>query len=274
MMKFNLQTQADVKPPVGMTTKFTSVLFACILLATQCLRAETKQADTAWQQREFAATIMAVAMIPGLEELHILDPLKQPVGKIRVRPLLYGRPFLCTSFDGSIYLGTEDGVDESGQKKYKIVATAKAPASIQQAAIILAPQNILTGQNIAEDYYSARVIDNSLRAFPLSNTLVINLLPTQMVLKIGEEKRSVASHSAVMISEISSLDKFNMADVSFFYQTTDKWNILKQSKIRYLPNIRYTAVAYFDMRVQKPTIVFVRDGGKMKLPAALAEKQQ
>jgi len=81
------------------------------------------------------------------------------------------------------------------------------------------------------------------------------------VLKIGEEKRAVPGGQHILIEEVSSLDDFNMADVSFFYRFEEQWNILKQSKVRYLPSIRYTAVAYFNTRVRKPTIVFVRDGG-------------
>ncbi|WP_309380793.1 hypothetical protein [Cerasicoccus frondis] len=259
---------------IAFRAKIALFIFGSLFTYAQNMRADIKSSGNTWQENEFAATVMAVALIPGTEELYLLNPEQQPIGKVRIRPLLYGRPFPCTSFDGRIYLGIEDGVNAEGQKKYKTVASATTPQGIRQAAIILAPQNILTGSNASNDHYSTRVIDNSLQAFPLSSTLVINLLPTQMVLKIGEEKRSVATHAAVLIDEIGSLDDFNMADVSFFYQTADKWNILKQSKIRYLPNIRYTAVAYFDMQVQKPTIVFVRDGGKMRLPLALQEKQQ
>lgn len=233
------------------------------------LRAATsaKGETNSWQQREVTASAMAVALVPGLDELYLLDPLNRPLDKIRIRELLYGRPFVCTSFDGIAYFGIEDGVDELGQPKYKAIASTTVPSNVDKAGIIFVPNQILTGNTEDENNYLVRVFDNGLKAFPPASTFVINLLPTQIVMKIGDNKRVVSHGNVVLIDKVGQLDDYNMADVSFFYQRGDEWNILKQSKIRYLPNLRYTAVAYFDMRARRPTIVFVRDSGQMKLRA-------
>ncbi len=241
---------------------------ACLLVfMSSCLHSLNAQEseEKAWVEQSYVGIAMAVDVIPGLDELYILDPLKEAHGKIRLRSLMYGRPFACIAYDNVTYFGVKDGVDEAGVPRYKVIASVAIPKGIEKAGFMLIPNDILTGSRNGGQHYQVRVMDSSLDAFPLSHTCVVNLLPTQIVLKIGEEKRVVPGGDSILIDEVSSVDKFNMADVSFFYQTKDQWNILKQSKVRYLPSIRYTAVAYFNTRVRKPTIVFVRDGGKVEL---------
>ena len=254
-MKFNAKT----------FLKTFCILWIATLMVSHSVYAQDYQAQApTWVEREVVASVIAVDLIPGLEKLYLLDPLKQPLGEFKMRALMYGRPFTCTSFDGMLYFGIADGIDANGKPKYKPVATASVPVQIGRLSLIFVPSDVLTGRSDGQIHYQVQVFDSSLEAFPLASTHVINLLPTQMVLKIGEEKRAVPGGQSILIDDVSSLDSFNMADVSFFYRAGEKWNILKQSKIRYLPSIRYTAVAYFNTRVRKPTIVFVRDGGRMQ----------
>lgn len=223
------------------------------------------QSDEApsWELRELQVIAMAVDVIAGGEELYLLDPELQPLQKIRLRKLLFGRAFTCTTFDGVAYFGVPGAGDSTGQAPFRLLASVEIASGLSQAAIIFIPREILTGRAEDATRYDIRAFDGSQQRFPLGGTMVMNLLPTQIVLKIGEEKRSIQGQASAMIDAVSELDSFNMADVSFFYRSSDQWNILKQSKIRYLPNVRYTAIAYFDTRIRKPTIVFVRDGGRI-----------
>ncbi|MDQ8194051.1 hypothetical protein QEH59_06425 [Coraliomargarita sp. SDUM461004] len=246
-----------------MLTLGFSALLGTSLEAQTPIQPSTKEIP--WVEREIAVSLIAVDLIQGYPELFLLDPLEQPINNIKVKKLAYGRPFACNVYDGVTRFGIEDGVDEKGQKKFKTVATISVPENITQAAIFLIPGSTLTGGSDHDDHYKFRILDASRQVFPLAQTMVLNLLPTQIILKIGEEKRAVPNGEIVMIEEISQLDSYNMADISFFYQAKDQWNILKQSKIRYLPSIRYTAIAYFNTQMRKPTIVFVRDGGRVEL---------
>jgi hypothetical protein len=144
----------------------------------------------------------------------------------------------------------------------KPAATAKIPANLKSAILVFLPKP----KETAGLPWRIFVIDDSAKNFPFGGALVANLHRGDIAFTVGEHKIKLHPGTSHGLARPTVLDDFNMAPVSFQFQQQDTWRIASESKLRFVPAIRYLIFAYLDPSSGRPRLSTLQDFKPLPAP--------
>ncbi len=154
----------------------------------------------------------------------------------------------CSAMDGKIaFLSSADK---------KPMAAASIPAGVNAAILVFVKSPAKPGAAAA---WNVMTIPDTKEKFPLGGAFVANFHSAQARFIIGEQKGMLNPGGSNGYAMPEKRDDFNMAPVVFELRQGDKWINASESKLRFLPQMRYLIFAYTDPASGRPRIATVRD---------------
>jgi hypothetical protein len=146
----------------------------------------------------------------------------------------------------------------------KPAATATIPASMDAAILVF------MAAAKAPDALPWRVfvLEDTPRNLPDGGALVVNFLPQDLRIVIGEYTITLHPEKSHSFARPEKRDAFNMAALSFDYQQGDAWRTASESKLRFLPGLRYLIFASTDPVSSQPRIATYQDFKPVARPPA------
>lgn len=141
----------------------------------------------------------------------------------------------------------------------KPVAQAKLPAGSKSALLVFVPGAGAEKEQTSPSSWKVFVINDTPANFPAGGVFVANFYKGDIRFIIGEHKgmlRAAGSHGYEMPAKV---DDFNMAPVTFELQQGEKWRVANESRLRFIPEIRYLIFAYADPVSGRPRISTYQD---------------
>jgi hypothetical protein len=112
------------------------------------------------------------------------------------------------------------------------------------------------------------VIGDNAKNIPDGGALVVNFLPQDMRIVIGENSVTLHPEKSHSFARPEKRDAFNMAALTFEYQKAGAWRTASESKLRFLPGLRYLIFASTDPVSSQPRIATYQDFKPVARPPA------
>ena len=103
------------------------------------------------------------------------------------------------------------------------------------------------------------VIEDSDKNFPDGGAFVANFHVQDIRFTIGKTKEQLHPGAFHGVARPEPRDAFNMAPVVFEFQQDKAWRTASESKLRFVPGLRYLIFAYVDPVSQRPRICSLQD---------------
>ncbi|MGJ8640107.1 MAG: hypothetical protein ACSHYA_12025 [Opitutaceae bacterium] len=205
---------------------------------------------------------LAIGLENGLSDLEILDANLQSTGKLSLREFNFSKPITLPSISEELRFGIADGIDENGKTIFRLVASIEWNDSYKKMCLLFLPKSrVVDGENSATDY-SIQLLDMSTDSFKLGHTQIINLTPYETKIRMGEHNASVAAGNDAQLPIVNELNSLNMTPVEVSYIKEGMERNAYQTKMRYLKNTRYIAIAYSDPENERVSIRFVKNSSR------------
>lgn len=138
-----------------------------------------------------------------------------------------------------------------------IAAQCVIPNSLREALLLFLP-NPSTGGG--KPPMIIRVLDGSDKAFPSGGALVLNLYSQDVRFMLGEHVvKALPAGENVTLPLPTKRDNFNMSDVVFQFQQDEKWRTAKETRYRFIEEIRRIMVTYVDPGSKRPRLKVYKD---------------
>jgi len=129
------------------------------------------------------------------------------------------------------------------------VVTAKIPAGVKQALVIFLPV-----EDEGKLLHRTLVLDQSSKGFPESGCLVTNLYSQSVRFAIGEHQILLPAGKTAPLNRPGKRDEFNMAGVTFQFQTGETWRTASESMIRFVEGQRHLFITFVDPATKRPKL--------------------
>lgn len=202
--------------------------------------------------------LMAVGYQDDLKILHALDRENKSTGAFFLPLRSMSSPREFPYVEGLIRFAIEDGVNEIGETKYKVVATLSWDKAQPDGCMVFIPKSF-TGNEDQKMPYLLRVMDMSENNFKQGTTRVFNFSPVTGYLKFGEHNASVQPYSITVIPQLKELLRANMAQLSVYHLIETESHTVMEKRIRYLEDIRYLIILYPDFRNKRMGVAAIVD---------------
>jgi len=133
------------------------------------------------------------------------------------------------------------------------VAVAEVPRDVSLALLLFLPS---PDPKFA---FKPVVLDGSDRAFPKGGSLVLNTYTKDVRFIMGEHKIQLQPGKSVHLERPEQRNNFNMAGVTFQFETDKGWRAAYESMIRFPEGQRHLFVAFVDPKSKRPRIRAYRD---------------
>ncbi|MEM9080245.1 MAG: hypothetical protein AAGC74_06075 [Verrucomicrobiota bacterium] len=138
----------------------------------------------------------------------------------------------------------------------KPLAKVRIPPSVDDAILIFVPDP----SKEAKLPYRIFPIDDSDKNFPSAGASVVNFYGSQVRFIIGENKGLLEPFKSTGIKRPEKRDDFNMALVGVqFKNNQGSWQTVRETKVRFIPGLRYLVFTYVDPSSKRPTVKTVKD---------------
>lgn len=139
--------------------------------------------------------------------------------------------------------------------KREPAAIARIPAGVRDALLVIIPGNA------AADAlpYQVMVVDGSPQSFPDGGAFVANLYRGDIRVRVGKERKRIEAGGSQAFALPDERDAFNMAPVSTEFRQTDTWRRVSESRLRFVPGLRYLILTYVDPASHRPRVATFPD---------------
>lgn len=175
---------------------------------------------------------------------------------VNFRHQALSRAFDVAPINGSLVLYDKAEIDPEDPEanRESIAAIGKIPEGIKKAIVVVA--SAPEGRKPA---YRLLVIEDSEKAFPGGESLVLPLVNRNIVVEAGEHVVPVRPGKLAKVPFVKEKNAFNMAQTNFHYQSDGEWITFAERRLQYLEVMRRIFIIYFKPGATHPTITAIMD---------------
>lgn len=162
-------------------------------------------------------------------------------------------PLLTLPANGFLVLFDKANVDPKDPKA-SLAASVKLPSGIQQAIVVVVPEP--AGSSPA---YRIELIDDSAKAFPMGESLVLSLVAMETTLEAGEHKLTLPPGGITRVPPVKKVDEFNMAQTDFSFQQSGSSVAFSQRQLQFLDVCRRLFIIHTAPDALQPTVTTIVD---------------
>ena len=172
---------------------------------------------------------------------------------LEFRSKAFSRPIMTIPLNGSLVLYDTAMIDPENPTA-GLAASAKLPAGIRRAIVVIIP----APQGRKPDYRML-VIDDSERAFPGGESLVLPLINANMVIQAGEHTVPVYPGKLTSVPPVEEKNDFNMAQTNFHYHNGENWVTFAERQLQFLDASRRLFIVDFTPGALQPRVTTIMD---------------
>ena len=130
-----------------------------------------------------------------------------------------------------------------------LLASVQVPAGVTQAIIFILPAG-----DKAPLPYKLMVLNDSLAAFGMGESRVINLTTLPLAIKAGEHSKDVPPASVAAVPPVTKVNNLNQAQTQFYRKAEKEWVLLAERPMQYTAALRNIFLMYLMPNVAEPQI--------------------
>ena len=155
--------------------------------------------------------------------------------------------------NGSLVLYDKANIDPEDPAA-SLAASVKLPPDIKRAIVVVLPAP--AGEKPA---YRMLVIDDSEKAFPNGESLVLSLVGVETAIQAGEHKLPVRPGKITKVPPVRKVNEFNMAQTNFYYQRGESWVAFTERQLQFLDACRRLFIVHATPGALSPTVTTIVD---------------
>lgn len=166
----------------------------------------------------------------------------------------FSNTFKCKVTDGVAVFFKQEGQNEDGSPRRKVVARVKISGKMRKVLFYFVPAR--GGKML----YHVKAMDDGLRGLPLGHTRLVNLSKKDVAFRLGGQVRQLKPNATSQIGEVKERDAWNMASVVCRMKTSaGKWRTICETKSKFTRRKRLLIVSYQDEVTRQPQVRVYKD---------------
>jgi hypothetical protein len=142
-----------------------------------------------------------------------------------------------------------------------LAASISVPPILKNAIFILVPA---PGKNPP---FRAVLIDDSAQSFSKGESCVLNLVPMETAIEVGEHKLQVLPGKVTRVPVVKKVTEFNMAQTNFHFKEGGSWVTFTERKVQYLNDFRRIFIVSATPGASQPFVTTILDTAPATAPA-------
>jgi hypothetical protein len=164
--------------------------------------------------------------------------------------------------DGTLNLYGSSVLDPSNPKS-NLAATVKVPVGLTRFIALIVPSN--PG---ATPPYRMLVLDDSPKAFPWTESRVINITPVDFAIEVGEHKVLAPGAKISSIGPVTKVNEYSQAQASFYFKQDERWVISAERQMQFLKDMRRIFIIYKTPMALSPDVRTITDHAPTVIPVS------
>ncbi len=158
-----------------------------------------------------------------------------------------------TPVDGLLVLYSTPTVDPK-HPQVGIAASVAVPKNLKRAIVMIVP-----GKANSTPAWRMLLMDDSLAAFPKSESRVVTLTTLETVIEAGEHKLFCKPGSITAVPPVKTLNEYRMAQTNLYYKKNQSWIAFNECKMKYLDVFRQVFIVYHSPESTTPELTILVD---------------
>ena len=169
--------------------------------------------------------------------------------------------------NGSLVLYDKATIDPENPAA-SLAASVILPPTLKRAVVIVLPTP--AGGKLA---YRMLVIDDSAKAFPPGESLVLPLVAMETAIEAGEHKLPIHPGKITKVPPVKKVNEFNMAQTDFYYKQGESWVPFTERQLQYIDDYRRIFIVHVTPGATQPVVTTIVDVAPAILPPSQGRRK-
>ncbi|HEX5790590.1 MAG TPA: hypothetical protein VFY13_05525 [Luteolibacter sp.] len=175
------------------------------------------------------------------------------VQPLAFRPVDFTETVLMQPVNGCLVLFDKAIIDPKNPEA-SLAGSVKLPPDFQQGIMLVMP-----AQKGAKYAYQMLLIDDSPKAFPGGESILISFLNLDVAVQAGEHKILVPPGGIARLPMTTQVNEYSMAQTNFYYQHKGSWMAFSERQLQYRDVCRRLFIVHTTPGALQPSVTTIVD---------------